>query len=257
MKASPAFTVRPARGVVPAGGRAEVVVEFRPAAMVTEEMAIEVTIAEFGARPMPCTIVGSAFPGLARKRALLSSGGSSGPPHDRARVISSSGSSGGSVDDLKLPDCQSSSSAGGAGLDASGGDRSVGGGHVSSGSSSSGCGGGKGSGGGGGARGDAYSRKQLDVRARVAARRDCRRDGPIRAYPPRPRPADALLWTAKGDEVAAGGALVPAALRGHGDVAYVLNQRAGKLRTKDVKVRFVWFCCESGWFGLGWGVESQ
>lgn len=41
---NPAFEVTPAAGVVPAGGVAEVAVTFRPLALVTEEMRIEVSV---------------------------------------------------------------------------------------------------------------------------------------------------------------------------------------------------------------------
>lgn len=111
----------------------------------------------------------------------------------------------------------------------------------------------KGKGTGGGAGRDAFSRQQADARARASAQRDCRKDGPICTTLPRLVPssfavgaAAALVGGEEGEagreegEVDVGGVHVPAQLRGHADVSYVLNQQPGKLRTKDVKVRDEW-----------------
>ncbi|GBF91118.1 hypothetical protein Rsub_04787 [Raphidocelis subcapitata] len=198
VKPSGAFSVAPAAGVVPARGAAEVLVTFRPTAFETEEFRFEVTVAEFGAKPMVCTAVGSAAPGAARDRALEASGllgsdGAAGP-----------GPAGGSSD--------------GSGSDGGGGGWS-------------------GGGGGGGARGDGFSRRLAAARRRASRGRDCRRDGPIPGALPRLAPPNALMGVGPGDEVAAGdGTRVPAVLRGHADVAYVLNQQEGKLRTKDAAI---------------------
>lgn len=70
IKENPAFRIEPMRGVVPAHGEAAVRVTFEPPGVATEECVIEVRVAEFGAEPVRCTIVGSVSPGLAKERTL-------------------------------------------------------------------------------------------------------------------------------------------------------------------------------------------
>jgi hypothetical protein len=195
----------------------------------------QVALAEFGAKPMVCTAVGSAFPGLGRDQALEAltaggggHGGGPGKGPKRREGLDAGCGNGGAIGEE--------------------GERCWGHNTI-------------GPGGGGGACGDPFSRRQAAARAAAAASRDCRRDGPVAAPPPRAPPmVDWLLQAAPGDEVicssggrgASGGSsrrvtagdgtaggssvAVPAVLRGHADVAYVLNQREGRLRTKDVKV---------------------
>lgn len=55
---------------MPAHGAAAVSVTFEPPGLVTEECVLEVRVAEFGAAPVRCTVVGSVAPGLAKERAL-------------------------------------------------------------------------------------------------------------------------------------------------------------------------------------------
>jgi hypothetical protein len=182
---------------------------------------------------MVCTVVGSAFPGLARDRELgllESSGGvaartatAAGEGAEEARAVASGGaqdSSGG-----EEGDCFPSGAAEG--------DAKLAGSSVSKGSghkSGSGSGGG-----GGGARGDAFSRRHSPPRGR-------RREGSEPGSLLRLARGGALLASLGGAgdadaaELRQGDVFVPQHLRGHGDVSYVLNQAPGKLRTKDVKV---------------------
>lgn len=209
----------------------------------------QVNVAEFGAKPVVCTVTGSACPGLARDRELRLQmqqlAGDTAAEDAGCSTSGDDGACGGGND-------HSPKSRRGEGATASSpkkGRSSRAGTHGWGGARSPG-------GGGGGARGDAFSLRKADARARTAATRDCRRDGPIALSLPRLLPHNTLLSTAAGAgaagaqapaadqpglevaaEVQEGSTFVPMKLRGHGDINYTLNQQPGKLRTKDVKVR--------------------
>lgn len=66
----PSFKVEPMSGVVPANGSVPITLSFCPLAMATEEMTIEVRVAEFNSKPVVCRIVGSGAPGVVKDRLI-------------------------------------------------------------------------------------------------------------------------------------------------------------------------------------------
>uniref|UniRef100_A0A7S0UT62 MSP domain-containing protein n=1 Tax=Polytomella parva TaxID=51329 RepID=A0A7S0UT62_9CHLO len=81
---------------------------------------------------------------------------------------------------------------------------------------------------GGAGGGDAYTVSLMEERLDAARSRDCRVDGPIRTHDPAPPPPVG--------ETEMNGIVVPNTnLMSHGEVAYVLNQRPGKLRIRNIR----------------------
>ncbi len=66
----PDITVRPLKGIIPASGSIDVVIEFRPASLAVASAEIELSVSQFEFKPIRCVIVGSSAAGLAREREL-------------------------------------------------------------------------------------------------------------------------------------------------------------------------------------------
>ena len=60
----PCFTVAPLHGTLPAKGTADITVTLTPQSYTTATFAFEVLLAQFNAKPMRCTVVGTSTPGL-------------------------------------------------------------------------------------------------------------------------------------------------------------------------------------------------
>ncbi|CAB1327947.1 unnamed protein product, partial [Coregonus sp. 'balchen'] len=60
-----AFSVQPLSGVIPANGKVEVTVTFRPFQYDTSQVTLQVVISQFNSKPYVCTLSGSSSPHLA------------------------------------------------------------------------------------------------------------------------------------------------------------------------------------------------
>uniref|UniRef100_A0AAZ3QN42 Cep192-like domain-containing protein n=1 Tax=Oncorhynchus tshawytscha TaxID=74940 RepID=A0AAZ3QN42_ONCTS len=60
-----AFSVQPLSGVIPANGKVEVTVTFRPFKYDTSQVTLQVVISQFNSKPYVCTLSGSSSPRLA------------------------------------------------------------------------------------------------------------------------------------------------------------------------------------------------
>ncbi|XP_021464399.1 cilia- and flagella-associated protein 221 [Oncorhynchus mykiss] len=60
-----AFSVQPLSGVIPANGKVEVTVTFRPFQYDTSQVTLQVVISQFNSKPYVCTLSGSSSPRLA------------------------------------------------------------------------------------------------------------------------------------------------------------------------------------------------
>ncbi|KAG2494686.1 hypothetical protein HYH03_007202 [Edaphochlamys debaryana] len=201
---NPCFKVEPQRGVIPGRGSVGVELSFCPLGLTTEQAVLEVRVSEFNARPVVVTLTGSGWPGAARDAALGgtasasahgSSSGAGGRPRPRRGGLTMEELDGTTT--LKSAAKDLPVNPGGGRLRAGAGN------------------------------GDAYT-VYLDEQRRERGGRDCRETGPIRSKPPQP-PAPL-------GETQVGGVYVPdTLLLAPAEVAYVLNQSPGRLRTKDVK----------------------
>lgn len=79
LRANPCFRVSPMSGIVPAHGHVVVEVSFAPTMLRTEELQLEVSVAEFKTQPVVCTVTGSCLPGVAKERLLKGATGSPSP----------------------------------------------------------------------------------------------------------------------------------------------------------------------------------
>ncbi|XP_045073741.1 cilia- and flagella-associated protein 221-like [Coregonus clupeaformis] len=59
-----AFSVQPLSGVIPANGKVEVTVTFRPFQYDTSQVTLQVVISQFNSKPYVCTLCGSSSPHL-------------------------------------------------------------------------------------------------------------------------------------------------------------------------------------------------
>ncbi|KAF5829844.1 hypothetical protein DUNSADRAFT_15429 [Dunaliella salina] len=84
--------VEPLAGVVPAHGHTSVTISFEPLGLTTEEMVLEVRVAEFNSKPVRCVVTGSCVPGLVRERVLRQAMQPAGPEGDVEGASSSASS---------------------------------------------------------------------------------------------------------------------------------------------------------------------
>ncbi|KAL1021897.1 hypothetical protein UPYG_G00019440 [Umbra pygmaea] len=63
-----AFSVQPLSGVIPANGKVDVTVTFRPLQYGTSQVTLQVVISQFNSKPYICTLTGSSSPRLALRQ---------------------------------------------------------------------------------------------------------------------------------------------------------------------------------------------
>ncbi|KAJ9510217.1 hypothetical protein QJQ45_015701 [Haematococcus lacustris] len=217
IKANPCFKVEPLEGIVPAHGHASVSVTFEPLTLSTQELVLEVAVAEFNSQPVRCTVTGSAAAGLTRNKLLQQALTEEEQEQDHAQSKSTADSG-----SLKVV-AAASAFLPSLPLDQLDGTQLM---KTAAKALFTNKGGGTVRGGAGG--GDAFTSFVQSQRKQAGRQRDCRVDGPIRTSPPPapgPRP-----------EVTIGSLSVPDnSLTSTAEVTYVLNQEPTKLRIKDVR----------------------
>ena len=225
---SKAFEVYPRSGEIPANGEVEIVVSYTPRRLHTNTMTIEVFTGEFGgnARPSVCQVRGTGFPSVARDKGVRALAGVTHGPVDAGRLADG-------TSDLHFT-VEGSSSIGGL-------DRSYASGRFGP--------------GGGAGGGDAYTEYVRRVAASGRHRQPPR--GEKTGAGPRHRKLSKTLDSGRSstlrvrddpldvsiedegdeeeDEEDVDGVFVPRRISGHGDVQYVLGQRKGKLRAKELR----------------------
>eukprot|EP00200_Dunaliella_tertiolecta_P013188 CAMPEP_0202393904 /NCGR_PEP_ID=MMETSP1127-20130417/93151_1 /ASSEMBLY_ACC=CAM_ASM_000462 /TAXON_ID=3047 /ORGANISM="Dunaliella tertiolecta, Strain CCMP1320" /LENGTH=500 /DNA_ID=CAMNT_0048996499 /DNA_START=1421 /DNA_END=2920 /DNA_ORIENTATION=- len=206
---NPAFKVEPLAGVVPAHGHTSIAISFEPLGLTTEEMVLEVRVAEFNSKPVRCVVTGSCVPGLVRERVLKQAMQPAMPEGDLEGVSSSASSrvllEGLTMEQLDGTQLFKTTSRMLAPIMKGDGKTLMGMNNQ-----------------------DAFTEAVAAQRKAEASMRDCRVTGPITTLlpelPPPPR------------EVEVDGIFVPdKPLTTTADVNYVLNQEPGKLRIKDIK----------------------
>ena len=235
---SKAFEVSPRSGEIPANGEVEIVVSYTPRRLHTNTMTIEVFTGEFGGntRPSACQVRGTGFPSVARDKGVRALAGvTDGGPVDAGRLAEGTAQhpSVRGVED-------SSSSIGVSGGPTVGLDRFYASGRF-----------GPGGGAGGGDAYTEYVRRVASKQHRQPPR------GEKTGAGPRHRKLSKTLDSGRSStlrvrddpfdvsveedgeeddgEEDVDGVFVPRRISGHGDVQYVLGQRKGKLRAKELR----------------------
>ena len=232
---SAAFEVYPRSGEIPANGEVEICVSYTPRRLHTNTMTMQVFTGEFGGntRPSVCQVRGTGFPSVARDKGVRALAGvTDDGPVDAGRLAD--GTAHPSV--IRGVEGLGPSSMSGAGLD-----RFYASGRLGP--------------GGGAGGGDAYTEYVKRVVASKQHRQPPR--GEKTGAGPRHRKLSKTLDSGRsstlrvrddlldvsiedeGDEddgeEDVDGVFVPRRISGHGDVQYVLGQRKGKLRAKELR----------------------
>ena len=230
---SKAFEVSPRSGEIPANGEVEIVVSYTPRRLHTNTMTIEVFTGEFGGntRPSACQVRGTGFPSVARDKGVRALAGvTDGGPVDAGRLAEGTAQrpSVRGVED-------SSSSIGVSGGPTVGLDRFYASGRF-----------GPGGGAGGGDAYTEYVRRVASKQHRQPPRGEKTGAGPRhrklsktldsgRSSTLRVRDDPFDVSVEDDGEEDVDGVFVPRRISGHGDVQYVLGQRKGKLRAKELR----------------------
>lgn len=231
---SAAFEVYPRSGEIPANGEVEICVSYTPRRLHTNTMTMQVFTGEFGGntRPSVCQVRGTGFPSVARDKGVRALAGvTDDGPVDAGRLAD--GTAHPSV--IRGVEGLGPSSMSGAGLD-----RFYASGRLGP--------------GGGAGGGDAYTEYVKRVASKqhrqpprgektgagprhrkLSKTLDSGRSSTLRV---RDDPLDVSIED-EGDEddgeEDVDGVFVPRRISGHGDVQYVLGQRKGKLRAKELR----------------------